>query len=124
MSVFGKCRKLCTHALLKPAAHFVSHNCSADLFADRKADSYPARSARQNPEGDITPPKGLTFCIDQAEFSVFLQRVHIKLCGELLSALCASALEDVAAVLGCHSFSEAVNLASLSLFGLVSLFHN
>ena len=42
---------------------------------------------------------------------------------KLLSALCASALQNVSSVFGSHSLSEAVYLASLSLFRLISLFH-
>ena len=41
-----------------------------------------------------------------------------------LSAFCASSLEDVSAVLGLHSLSEAVLLLTLELFGLISSEHN
>ena len=39
------------------------------------------------------------------------------------SALCASSLEDISAVSGSHSLSEAVLFLSLTLFGLVSSEH-
>ena len=41
----------------------------------------------------------------------------------MLSALVSSSLEHVPSRLACHSLAEAVHLASLSLFGLVSPFH-
>lgn len=40
-----------------------------------------------------------------------------------MTAFVATALQYVSARLAFHSLSEPVNLASLSLFGLVSLFH-
>ena len=40
------------------------------------------------------------------------------------AALVAASLEDLSAVRGSHSLTEAVNLASLSLFRLISHFHN
>lgn len=42
---------------------------------------------------------------------------------ELLSALCTATCENLAAVLCCHSFTEAVFHLSVALFGLVSSFH-
>lgn len=39
------------------------------------------------------------------------------------TTLCASSFEDVSSVSGSHSFSEAVNLASLSLLRLICSEH-
>ena len=46
------------------------------------------------------------------------------LCAEFLSASVATSFKNVSAALGGHSFTEAVNFASLSFLGLVGLFHN
>ena len=45
------------------------------------------------------------------------------LCAEFLSASVATSFENVSAGLGGHSFTEAVDFASLSFLGLVGLFH-
>ena len=46
------------------------------------------------------------------------------LCGNVLSALVSSSFKGFSAALRLHSLAEAVNLASLSLFGLIRSFHN
>jgi hypothetical protein len=46
------------------------------------------------------------------------------LCGQALSALCSSALQNVSAVLCSHSLAESVLLHSLPFLRLISLFHN
>ena len=43
--------------------------------------------------------------------------------GESYSTLGASSLKNLSAVSGCHSFSEAMLLFSLSLLGLICSFH-
>ena len=43
---------------------------------------------------------------------------------QLGAALGAASLDDLAAVLGAHTLQEAVNLGTLTLFGLKSLFHD
>ena len=48
----------------------------------------------------------------------------LKLVGKSLSALCTTSLENVSAVCGLHSLSEAMLLFSLTLFGLVSSEHS
>ena len=48
---------------------------------------------------------------------------HVELVGELSSTLGASSLENFPTVSGCHSFSEAMLLASLSLLRLIGSFH-
>lgn len=45
------------------------------------------------------------------------------LSGNVFSALVSAAFDDVSAARRLHAFTEAVNLASLTLFGLVSSFH-
>ena len=47
----------------------------------------------------------------------------IKSVGQLFSALCAAASENLTAVLGSHSLHKAVLMLSLKLLGLVSSFH-
>ena len=49
--------------------------------------------------------------------------VIFSLVGQSFSALGASSLQDVSAVSGSHSLSEAVLLFSLTLFGLISSQH-
>ena len=48
---------------------------------------------------------------------------YFSLVGQSFSALGASSLQDVSAVSGSHSLSEAVLLFSLTLFGLISSEH-
>ena len=50
----------------------------------------------------------------------FIQKV---LCGNVLSALVSAALQYVSAALGRHSLAESVDLASLSLLGLIGSLH-
>ena len=50
--------------------------------------------------------------------------VTIWLIGELSSSLGASSLKNFSTVSGCHSFSEAMFLFSLSLLGLVCSLHD
>lgn len=52
-----------------------------------------------------------------------LYRLCIPSGGELLSALVAASLDDVATALGLHALSESVDLAALTLFGLECPFH-
>ena len=47
-----------------------------------------------------------------------------KLIGELSSTLGASSLENFSTVSGCHSFSEAMLFASLSLLRLIRSLHD
>jgi len=58
----------------------------------------------------------------QAEILPRLSK-QTKLIGELRSAFGASSFQHFSAVCSSHSFSEAVLLASLALFGLVRSFH-
>ena len=48
----------------------------------------------------------------------------IRSVGQLFSALCAAASENLTAVLGSHSLHEAVLVLSLELLGLISSFHS
>ena len=48
----------------------------------------------------------------------------VALRGDVLSALVSSSLEHLSAARGRHSLAEAVNLASLSLLGLIRSFHD
>ena len=45
------------------------------------------------------------------------------LCRQMLPALVSPSLQDLPSGVGCHALSEAVNFASLSLFGLIGTFH-
>ena len=56
-------------------------------------------------------------------FYVGIGKAENGLVGQSFSALCASSLEYVSAVSSLHSFSEAMLLFSLTLFGLVSSEH-
>ena len=53
-----------------------------------------------------------------------LYRLCIPSGGELLSALVAASLDDVAAALSLHALPESVDLAALTLFGLECPFHS
>jgi hypothetical protein len=50
-------------------------------------------------------------------------KMQRQLVGQSFSALCASSLQYVSAISSLHSFSEAVLLFSLTLFGLISSQH-
>ena len=49
--------------------------------------------------------------------------IAVRSVGQLFSALCAAACENLAAVLGSHSLHKAVLVLSLQLLGLISSFH-
>ena len=59
-------------------------------------------------------------------FYVFglIPMIKISLICQSFSALCTSSLEDISAVSGSHSLSEAMLFLSLTLFGLVSSKHS
>ena len=47
----------------------------------------------------------------------------MRLRAQLLAALCASALQNVTTVRSRHTLAESVDLAALSLFGLIGTYH-
>lgn len=49
--------------------------------------------------------------------------IAVRSVGQLFSALCAAASENLTAVLGSHSLHKAVLVLSLKLLGLISSFH-
>ena len=55
-------------------------------------------------------------------FLCFKQK-YLKLVGQFFSALSASSFQDISAIGGCHSLSEAVLFFSLTLFGLIGSEH-
>ena len=57
---------------------------------------------------------------------VFQRSAHrlYSLVGQSLSALSATSLEYLSSCRRCHSLTETVNFAFLSLFGLIRSFHN
>ena len=68
--------------------------------------------------------KGKEFCQILLSVLFFLKRPPKKLVGQSLSAFVATTFQHVSACRRSHSLTETVYLALLSLFGLISSFHN
>jgi len=66
--------------------------------------------------------KGIVFIV--YDFSRFFSSIDRKLVGQSLSTLSAASLQYLSACGRCHSLTETVYFASLSLFGLIRSFHN
>ena len=52
-----------------------------------------------------------------------IRGLYLHLGGQLCSALCTAAGQNLAAVLGGHSLAEAMDLGSLTLLGLIGTQH-
>ena len=74
-----------------------------------------AQSREQKPLADV--------CNSHGHRRFFIKRASGSSIGQSLSAFSASSLKNVSAVGSSHSFSEAMLLLSLTLFGLVSSEH-
>ena len=53
-----------------------------------------------------------------------LHFLYWELVGKSLSTFCSASLENFSSCGRCHSLTETVYFALLSLFGLISSFHN
>ena len=60
----------------------------------------------------------------QCRFFYRTYSLFLKLISKSCSAFCASSLENLSAVSGSHSLSEAVLLLSVDLFGLICSEHS
>ena len=80
------------------------HRLRSSLIKQHTASEMPAASALSHLFGQI-------------------KNLLMRLRAQLLAALCASALQNITTVRSRHTLAEPVNLAALSLFGLIGTYH-
>ena len=103
--------------------------CVADFLSGNYTEAVHSAAAFTKITDESTGNYTCPFFEQILKFSIFpdayiLFRVFSHgLVAQLCSALCASSLQNLSAVSGCHSLSEAVLHLSLTLLGLISSFH-
>ena len=121
--------KLLSCERAQPALDLVAHNRFAHLVGNGKAHPYRARGRENQNEVRFRQPFAVSVNVRKRPVLIQPVRLVKQLFAErsgrkILSALVAAVLEHTPAALGLHPLTEAVHLALLTFFGLISSFHN
>lgn len=125
----GKPMELFPYKRAQSALDLVAYDRLAHLVGNGKTHPNGARG-REN-QNEIGFGNTLAVAVNVGKRPVFIQPVRLvkqllaeRSGREILPALVAAVFEHASAALSFHPLTEAVNLALLAFFGLISSFHN